>query len=127
MVRVLVWSNEPLLQVILQEAFADEGWSVNVCASLADLEAQSDAADVAVVDGVGTVRALDGAARTYVEQLAGRLAVVLLSGWNWASAELGQELGLVAVIRKPFDLTDVLDAVQQAIGGPRGTTDQRPC
>ena len=74
-------------------------------------------ADVVVADfWGGSQRTLPQSERDEIRELCSYCPVVLLTGRTWASETSAEELGTHALIRKPFDLDDLLRAVQRVLG-----------
>ena len=106
---VLVVDDEPTLRSLLADTFADVGYEVRAAADGLEAlsAAESERPDVVVSDVV--MPRLDGAT------LAGRMRdrgvpVVLLSAVYDAV-----DLPGVAFLPKPFDLDELLDAVESAL------------
>jgi DNA-binding response OmpR family regulator len=64
----------------------------------------------------GSQRTLPDNELQEIRQLGSFLPVVLLTGRTWAADITASELGARALIRKPFDLDNLLQAVDSALG-----------
>src|ERR671933_311864 len=94
--RVLLLEDDPALRGLLEEALTSEDLDVRVCDSFATLRdaAEARGGELVVADfWGGAQRELDDAAR---QQIRG--------------------LGVRALIRKPFDLEELLQTVEDALG-----------
>jgi DNA-binding response OmpR family regulator len=117
--RALLLEDDVALRDLLLEAFAGEDIEVRICDSFAearDLARQRDA-DLVVADfWGGSQRTLPQSDRDDIRELGSYLPVILLTGRTWASETNAEELGAHALIRKPFDLDDLLRTVETAVG-----------
>jgi two-component system nitrogen regulation response regulator GlnG len=119
--RALLLEDDMALRDLLLEAFTSEDIDVRTCESfeeVRDLAARSEA-DLVVADfWGGSQRTLPQSDRDDIRELCSYLPVILLTGRTWASETSAEELGAHALIRKPFDLDDLLRTVEQAVGPP---------
>jgi|ERR671930_1093903 DNA-binding NtrC family response regulator len=116
--RVLLLEDDPALRGLLEEALTSEGLEVQVCDSFAALQASAAAGggDLVVADfWGGAQRELDEPAREQMRELSRLLPVVLLTGRTWAVGASAESVGVRSLIRKPFDLGDLLEAVDEAL------------
>ena len=116
--RVLLLEDDRALRGLLQEALTVEGFSVTTCETFQEIRdaAQKHEADIIVADfWGGSQRTLPDNERQEIVQLGSFLPVVLLTGRTWAADITAGELGARAVIRKPFDLDNLLSAVDTAL------------
>ncbi len=120
--RALLLEDDVALRDLLLEAFASEDIEVRTCDSfeeVRDLAARSEA-DLVIADfWGGSQRTLPQSDRDDIRELCSYLPVILLTGRTWASETSAEELGAHALIRKPFDLDDLLRTVEQAVGPPQ--------
>jgi DNA-binding NtrC family response regulator len=116
--RALLLEDDSALRDLLLEAFASENLDVRACETfeeVRDLAARSEA-DLVVADfWGGSQRTLPDSDRDDIRELCSYLPVILLTGRTWASETSAEELGAHALIRKPFDLDDLLQTVEQAV------------
>jgi DNA-binding response OmpR family regulator len=115
--RVLVLEDDVALRGLLQEVLVLEGYDVLVCESFDEVRtaAAEARADIIVADfWGGPQRVLSETGRGQIRDLAELLPIILLTGRTWATETTAQELGARALIRKPFDLDDLLRTVQEA-------------
>jgi DNA-binding response OmpR family regulator len=116
--RVLLLEDDRALRGLLQEALTMEGFEVTTCDTFQEIRdaAQRHAADIVVADfWGGSQRTLPESERQEILQLGSFLPVVLLTGRTWAADITAGELGARAVIRKPFDLDNLLAAIDTAL------------
>jgi two-component system nitrogen regulation response regulator GlnG len=117
--RALLLEDDVALRDLLLEAFAGEDVQVRICDSFAEVRklARQHAADLIVADfWGGSQRTLPESDRDDIRELGSYLPVILLTGRTWASETSAQELGAHALIRKPFDLDELLRTVETAVG-----------
>ncbi|HEY3063262.1 MAG TPA: response regulator [Chloroflexota bacterium] len=116
--RVLLLEDDLALRGLLHEVLGLEGFDVIACESYDEIRqaAASEKGDIIVADfWGGAQRTLNQAGREQIEALAGLLPVVLLTGRSWASDTSAAELGARALMRKPFDLDDLLQAIESVL------------
>ena len=117
--HVLLLEDDPALRGLLEEALTSEDLDVRVCDSFATLRqaAEAGSGELVVADfWGGAQRELDDAARQQIRDLGGLLPVLLLTGRTWAVGATAERLGVRALIRKPFDLEELLQTVDDALG-----------
>jgi CheY-like chemotaxis protein len=121
MTRVLIVDDDSAIRELLREALEEEGYVVeestdgNAC--LAALRASQEGMVVLLdqlmpkLDGMGVLRAL-----RKDPQLASRHAFILLTARSRVSMPMGEDLSarVVSVVRKPFELEALLEAVAHA-------------
>ena len=116
--RALLLEDDVALRDLLLEALSGEGIEVRPCNSfreVRDAAARSEA-DIIVADfWGGSQRTLPESDRQEIRELCSYLPVVLLTGRTWAAETTAEELGALALIRKPFDLDQLLQIVQAAV------------
>src|SRR5215210_6510577 len=109
--RVLVIESDPSISAVLADLLADEGHVSDVATTTADGLRRARAApwDACLTDGFWPEVVADG--RAYLADLAACCPVVLVSARDWARHARPADLGVAAVIPKPFDLDDLLGAL----------------
>ncbi len=120
--RALLLEDDVALRELLLEAFAGENIDVRVCDSFEEVRAAAAQreADIVVADfWGGSQRTLPQSDRDDIRELGSYLPVILLTGRTWASDTNAEELGAHALIRKPFDLDNLLTTVEAAVGHPQ--------
>jgi two-component system, NtrC family, nitrogen regulation response regulator GlnG len=120
--RALLLEDDVALRELLLEAFAGENIEVRVCESFSEVRdaAARREADIVVADfWGGSQRTLPDSDRHDIRELCAYLPVVLLTGRSWAADTTAEELGAHALIRKPFDLDDLLRTIEDAVGDYR--------
>ena len=116
--RVLLLEDDLALCGLLEEALASEDLEVLTRDSYESLygAAQARLGDVVVADFWGGAhRALDEVARQQLEDLGRLLPVILLTGRSWAVGTTAEQLGVRAIVHKPFDLNDLIETVAQIL------------
>jgi two-component system, NtrC family, nitrogen regulation response regulator GlnG len=117
--RVLLLEDDVALRGLLQEALQAEDFDVDVFDSYAQLRqaAAEQRGDVVVADfWGGGQRSLLDTDRTEIAELASLLPLILLTGRSWAADMTAGELGTRAIIRKPFDLDELMRTLEGALG-----------
>jgi DNA-binding response OmpR family regulator len=112
--RVLLLEDDLALSGLLEEALASEDLDVLSSDSFESLfgAAQARSGDLVVADFWGGAhRALDDVARQQLRELGQLLPLVLLTGRSWAVGTTAEELGVRAIVHKPFDLNDLIETV----------------
>jgi DNA-binding response OmpR family regulator len=114
--RVLVIESDPSIAGVLAELLADEGHATGGAATSADglARARAGAWDACVTDGFWPEAVDEG--RAYLADLSSCCPVILLSARDWARHARPGDLGVAAVVPKPFDLDDLLDALDTISG-----------
>jgi DNA-binding response OmpR family regulator len=111
---IAIFDDDATLRELLRDVLEVEGCSVVVCSSLMELhQAAVRGAMLAIVDGWGSGHLTLGyIERQQIIDLARLVPTVLMSGRTWAAKVTAGELGLVALLPKPFDLQALLDIVR---------------
>src|SRR5262249_36764472 len=120
--RALLLEDDTALRDLLLEAFASEHIDVRTCDSFEEVRdrAARSEADLVIADfWGGSQRTLPDSDRDEIRELCSDLPVILLTGRRWASDMSAEELGAHALIRKPFDLDDLLSSVELVVGRPQ--------
>jgi DNA-binding response OmpR family regulator len=116
--RVLLLEDDLALRGLLREALAAEGFEVIMLDSFTALReaAARKQGDIVLADfwGGGQRTLLDDDRREIAE-LGSLLPVVLLTGRTWASSTSAEELGARGLMRKPFDLDELLRMIEQVL------------
>jgi two-component system nitrogen regulation response regulator GlnG len=118
--RVLLLEDDLALRSLLHEALAGEGLGVRACATFEEVRAAATNrdGDLVVADfWGGSQRVLPAHERREIAELCALLPVILLTGRTWAAETNAAELGAWALIRKPFDLDNLLETVEGALAG----------
>jgi DNA-binding response OmpR family regulator len=117
--RALLLEDDVALRELLLEAFAGEDIEVRICDTFAEVRdaARLREAEIVIADfWGGSQRTLPQSDREDIRELASYLPVILLTGRTWAAETSAEELGARALMRKPFDLDDLLHAVEEVVG-----------
>ena len=113
--RVLLLEDDAALRGLLHEALLAEGCEVVTFDSFGALRdaAAARAGDLIVADfWGGGQRTLSEDDRREISELCSLLPVILLTGRTWAAATSAEELGAKGLMRKPFDLDELLRTIE---------------
>ena len=116
--RVLLLEDDLALRGLLHEVLGLEDFEVVLCESYETIRAAAASAqgDIIVADFWGAAqRTLSDSGRAQIVELALLMPVVLLTGRNWAYGVTAEELGAWALMHKPFDLDELLKAIDDAL------------
>ncbi len=120
-VHVLLLEDDAALRGILSDALGSEGYAVETVVSYRDLQARVHELDSVVVLadfwGVSS-RELSDDEREEIRALASACRLVLVTGRAWAAPTDVEQIGVTAVLRKPFDLDDLLRTVERVAQRP---------
>ena len=117
--RALLLEDDVALRDLLLEAFASEDIEVRTCDTFGEVRdaAARREADLVIADfWGGSQRTLPQSDRDDIRELSSYLPVILLTGRTWAAETSAEELGAHALIRKPFDLDDLLQTIEGVVG-----------
>jgi DNA-binding NtrC family response regulator len=114
--HVLLFEDDLQLNELLRDALGERGLDVVSCPSLPELY-------TAIVDQRGDLAVVDCWSRTYqtllphdraeIVQLAEAIPTIMITARTWAKSVSAQELGLLALLEKPFDLEQLCGTVQE--------------
>jgi DNA-binding response OmpR family regulator len=116
--RVLLLEDDPALRGLLLEVLGLEDFDVFQCDSYEEIRraAANEQGDIIVADfWGGAQRTLNDDGRQQIRALTDLLPVILLTGRTWASETTASELGARALMRKPFDLDRLLEAIETVL------------
>jgi DNA-binding response OmpR family regulator len=116
--RVLLLEDDTALRGLLMEALVGEGFVAHAFDSYVQLRDSAVAGDgdIVVADfWGGSQRTLPDDERQEIRELCALAPVVLLTGRSWAADTSARELGVRALIRKPFDLDNLLQTVEHVL------------
>ena len=119
--QLLIVDDEPLIRRSLERTFIAAGESVACASSGAEAQAllQSDTFDCAVIDlRLGDTNGLDLLRRIRSQALRTQVIIITAHG-DVESAIAALRLGAYDFIRKPFDLEEVITAVNNAVHAAR--------
>ena len=115
---VLLLEDDPMIRDLVEAVLADDGHEVRVCQSfdhLLTVAAESPGA-VALSDFWGdSHQALSGEERDQIERLARTVPTVLVTGRTWVGTLQPNDLGLVALVPKPFDVDELCALVGASV------------
>jgi DNA-binding response OmpR family regulator len=114
-VRILVAEDDPVLASVVVEALSDEGHSVAHVPDLAGMRERASAErwDAFVLDSFGrSYSRLDEEYSEALRELSRRAPVIVTTGRAWAASTDARDLGVVAILSKPYDLDALLHTVQ---------------
>jgi CheY-like chemotaxis protein len=129
MPRVLIVDNNPVMAQLVGEVLADEGYQVKVLLDTSTIAVQTAGAQLqpscVVLDGRGHDdygESWETAA--WLHQQTHPVPTIMLTGHARSAEEAragatprSQAAGFVAILEKPFEITDLLAAVGQALRG----------
>jgi len=126
---VLLLEDDNNLRNLLTLILTQDGHDVRPCESadeIRDLAAVTPDA-LAVVDFWGDSHvSLAGEERDQLTDFAQTVPTVLVTGRDWASDELADELGLAALVRKPFDMDEVSEVVRSCVAQVQADSEAHP-
>jgi DNA-binding NtrC family response regulator len=124
--RILVAEDDAEIAALLRMALEDEGYAVQVVSEpeAATQQLRDNRFALLISDQLsGAPNALSAEARHWVLEVATSQPTVLLTARDWAAhisdverAALAQELGVAAIVPKPFDVAALLDLVGRLTG-----------
>jgi DNA-binding NtrC family response regulator len=120
--HVLLLEDDAALRDLLLEAFASEDIEVRTCDTFEEVRAAAARAeaDLVIADfWGGSQGTLPQSDRDDIRELCSYLPVILLTGRMWAAETSAEELGAHALVRKPFDLDDLLRTVDTVVDDPQ--------
>jgi CheY-like chemotaxis protein len=113
--HVLLLERSPALRDVLQVVCAEDGLDVRVCPSLTDLwtAATGQVGEVALVDEHEVDGLLAEEHGGDLGLLSRRVPLVLIAD-SRVQCRTAEDLGVEAVVPKPFDISDLLSALHHA-------------
>jgi DNA-binding response OmpR family regulator len=119
--RVLVIESDPSIAGLLADLLAGEGHATASAATMAEGLARARVGpwDACLTDGFWPEVVAEG--RAYLADLASCCPVILLSARDWARHARAADLGVAAVVPKPFDLDSLL-GVLATVASPAATS-----
>ena len=115
---ILLLEDDPLIRDLVEAVLGDDGYDVLVCRSFGQLLAR--AAEVpgalAVTDFWGrSHETLSDEEREQVEQLARTVPTIMVTARTWVRTTAPADLGLMALVGKPFDIDDLAGVVTASL------------
>ena len=113
---VLLLEDDPTIRDLLDAVLTDEGHDVRPCDSRDHLlaAARDIPSSLAVADFWGTShQVLSDEERQEVMDLARTVPTILVSGRSWMRAACPDELGVLALVPKPFDVDALTSLVAE--------------
>ena len=121
---VLILEDDPDVRELLELVFTVEGHRVEVCATpdqILDRAGEMPGA-LAVVDFWGRGhRTLAPDERAELVRFARAVPTILITGRVWADRETGDGLGLLGIVKKPFDVFELAARVSRLMEQRSGT------
>jgi len=117
---VLVLEDDDDIRCVLRLVLTGDGHDVEVCASPEQVieRAAATSGALAVVDfESATPRTLATGERAALARLAHAIPTILVTARAWAGEHVAREVGLLAVVRKPFDVDELCAVVSDALDG----------
>ena len=117
--QLLLLEDDPAIRELLSELLVGEGHQVRICSSPQELYAATGDAEgqLALVDPWGgSYYSLSTDDRDALVLLARSVPTIVLTAREWATRQTAEELGLVALLRKPFDVEELVTVVRRPVG-----------
>lgn len=117
---ILLVEDEPLVRDLLEAIPTDDGHDVRVFVSYEQIlrAACEDSGALVIADFWGlSHQELDDDERQQVVAIARTVPTIVVTGRTWARTITAEELGLVALLRKPFDLDEMATLVSDVFAG----------
>lgn len=115
---VILLEDDPAQRIVLLELFADEGFAVDICDTIEDIYAalQINPCAVVVADSwnAGDYAELGPCQRMEIEALGRAAPLIMTTGRAWGNHVEPEELPHAVIVVKPYDLSDLLERIQQA-------------
>ena len=119
MQRILLAEDDQNLAAVLLEALAEEGFAVTHASTTAEVARLARAAcwDLCILDTLDSQvqREPRTAFQALLQLLPAEVPVLVTSGQLWAHSSSASDLGVAAILTKPFDLDDFYGAVRAAL------------
>ncbi len=113
---VLLLEDDPMIRDLLDAVLSDEGYDVCPCSSRDQLlaAARDIPTSLALVDFWGeSHQVLSDDERHEVVELARTVPTILVSGRAWLQSMCADNLGLCALVHKPFDVDQLTGLVAE--------------
>jgi two-component system nitrogen regulation response regulator NtrX len=125
---ILLVEDEPLVRDLLEAILTDDGHDVRVFVSYEQIlrAACEDSDALVIADFWGlSHQDLDDDERQQVVAIARTVPTIVVTGRTWAQTITAEELGLVALLRKPFDIDEMATLVSDIFADP-ATSERHP-
>ena len=116
--QILVLEDDPATRTLLECVFVDDGHRVRVCESREQLleAAATTPGALVVTDFWGSShQCLADEERAQIVQLARTLPTILVTGRTWAATVTAGDVGLAALVHKPFDVDELAAVVAETL------------
>jgi DNA-binding NtrC family response regulator len=123
---ILLREDNDVLRELVASILADDGHDVRACASTSELVVRAaDLPDaLALVDYRGSsFSELWGDEYHALAAVARAVPTVIVTDQGWADEQLAQELGLLAVLRKPFEAGELSEIVRSCVAHLRASNE----
>ncbi|NJN17103.1 MAG: response regulator [Oscillochloris sp.] len=117
--HILIIDDDPAIRATLTEVLEDEGYSVAAVTNGAEGLSAVEAERPKVILLDMRMPVLDGWGFTKALRSRGISLPILVMTAAQDSQRWSQEIGAAGVLAKPFDLVDLLDVIEQALGDQR--------
>jgi len=125
---VAIYEDDAGIRTVLLDLVEMEGFEVLVCRSIFELhQAAIAGARVAIADSWGAgYEILGDPERDQIRALASVVPTILISGRRWATTVPRDELGLAALLTKPFDVDELLRCLRPFVTSPAEAPKPQP-
>ncbi len=120
--HVLLVEDDEIVAGLVEEILGGEGHRVGCVSTPEGAHAllAAEAWDLVVTDSFSAGHDVpDEEELAHLRALTSRVPVVMLTGRTWASKVSASALGVAAILPKPFDLDDLIRAVEATADAPR--------
>jgi DNA-binding response OmpR family regulator len=117
---VVVLQSDPSLRSVLQDLLEDEGYSIRLADTLAEVQeaVATGVVDLVLADAWGPgYQILGDEEHAEIVALGRTVPLIMLTARAWAMHPSPPDFGTVMVVRKPMDINDLLADIGHAIQG----------
>ena len=112
--RILIAEDDPSLAEVEAELLTEAGYDVACVSTPAEAHSlvQAAAWDLLLVDSFSrSYRQPEAADISFLRSLAARAPVILVTGRAWATKVRAVDLGIAAIVSKPYDIDQFLQVI----------------
>jgi two-component system, cell cycle response regulator CpdR len=125
-VQILLAEDDPTLAAMTTELLTDEGYDVTWVSTMEQVRQVRDSApwDLFLVDTLSRSYAQPAPEDlVFLQELMALAPAILLTGRSWALHTKAADLGVTAVVVKPYDLEQLLAAIRAVVSDRPGMLD----